>query len=115
MVWHQYPLGLVFIIAGFSHFIKPALFARVLHPYIPYNKAMVLITGVAEITAGIGICLFNSHRIASWAMIGLLIAYIPIHVHMLRNKEASLNIPFPILIIRLAIQFGLIYWAFLYA
>ena len=115
MVWHQFPLAFIFIISGIFHFIKPRLYGKVIPPYLPYHQALVVISGIAEITAGVGLCLFNSHRMAAWAIIGMLIIFLPIHINMLLDEKANLKLPKWFLILRFPIQFALIYWAFQYA
>ncbi len=115
MIWHQFPLALIFITSGVLHFIKPHLYTKVLPPALPYPSALIIISGIAEITAGIGLCLFNSHRMAAWAIIGMLIAFLPIHIYMLTTNEASLGFPKWALLLRIPLQFVLIYWAFQYA
>ncbi len=115
MTWHQFPLALIFITSGIFHFIKPNLYKKVMPPYLPYHKALIIFSGIAEITAGIGLCLFNSQRMAAWAMIGMLVVFIPIHIHMIVEEKASLGLPKWVLILRVLLQFILIYWAFQYA
>jgi len=114
MNWHLYILSAIFIIAGIFHMIKPKAFMRIMPLYIPYHKELVYLSGIAEITVGIGI-LFSQTRILSlWAIISMLIIFIPVHIHMLINKKASLKLPKSILILRLLLQFVFIYWVFSY-
>ena len=114
MSWHLYILATIFIIVGIFHLIKPRAFMRVMPLYIPYHKAIVYLSGIAEILGGIGLLFSNTKIISIYAIIGMLILFFPVHIHMLVNEKASLKLPKIVLIFRLLLQFGLIYWAYLY-
>ena len=38
-----------YIAAGLNHFIHPEFYIKIMPPWIPYHKTMVLITGICEI------------------------------------------------------------------
>ena len=82
--------------------------------YLPFHQALVYLSGAIEIVAGIGLCLPNSHHIASWVIILLLIAFFPVHIYMLTEPKANLGLPKFVLYLRLVLQIGLIYWAYQY-
>lgn len=112
--WHQYLLGLLFIFGGVNHFRKPKFFERIMPPYIPAQSSLVLAIGIIEMILGFMLITNESQSIGAWGIILLLIVFIPIHVFMLQNKKASLNLPKWLLIIIFPFQFALIYWAYLY-
>jgi uncharacterized membrane protein len=56
----------------------------------------------------------ESQSIGAWGIIVLLILFIPVHVHMLQHKEASMKIPKWLLIARFPMQLAIMYWAYLY-
>ena len=112
--WHQYLLGLLFIIGGVNHFRKPKLYERIMPPYIPAHSSLVLISGIVEMIFGFMLITKESQSIAAWGIILLLIVFIPVHIFMLQNKKASLKLPKWMLVIRLPLQLALIYWAYLY-
>ncbi|WP_298546842.1 MauE/DoxX family redox-associated membrane protein [uncultured Aquimarina sp.] len=114
MNWHLYILSAIFIIAGIFHLIRPKAFMRIMPLYIPYHKPLVYLSGIAEIMAGVGILFLQTRFFSIWAIIGMLIVFFPVHIHMLVNKKASLKLPKSVLVFRLLLQFGLIYWAYLY-
>lgn len=114
MNWHFYLLPSIFIITGILHLIKPKAFMRIMPLYIPYHKALVYLSGIGEIMAGVGL-LFSTTRITSlWAIIIMLILFFPVHIHMIVNKKAGLNLPKPVLMLRLLFQFVLLYWVYQY-
>ncbi len=112
--WHQYLIGILFILAGMNHFRKPKIYERIMPPYIPAVGTMVILSGIAEMILGFMIMNKNSQVEAAWGIIILLIIFLPVHIHMLQNEKASLKLPKWILILRLPLQLALIYWAFLY-
>ncbi|WP_027392342.1 DoxX family protein [Aquimarina latercula] len=111
MSWHLYILSGVFIIAGIFHLIKPKAFMRIMPLYIPYHRQLVYLSGIAEIVAGIGLLFTQTRFFSVWSIICMLILFFPVHIHMLINKKAGLNLPKSILVFRLLLQFGLVYWA----
>lgn len=114
LVWHQYLFGILFVAAGVSHFTKPKLYERIMPPYIPEHKTMVLLTGILEMVLGFMVLNVDTQSNAAWGIIGLLILFLPVHVHMLRNEKAAMKLPRWVLWLRLPLQFALIYWAYQY-
>ncbi len=87
---------------------------RIMPLYIPHHKLWVYISGIVEILAGVGTFFASTRIIALWTIIIMLIVFFPVHIHMLLNKKAGLNLPKSVLVFRLLLQFGLIYWVYLY-
>ncbi|MBG6130672.1 putative membrane protein [Aquimarina sp. EL_43] len=114
MNWHLYILSFIFGIAGVFHLIRPKAFMRIMPLYIPYHKLLVYISGIAEILVSCGLLFTTTRTFSAWSIIFILILFFPVHIHMLVHKKASLNLPKFVLVIRLLLQFGLIYWAYLY-
>ncbi len=114
MSWHLYILSLVFIVAGIFHLIRPKAFMRIMPLYIPYHKFLVYTSGITEIVAGVGVLFVATRTISLWGMVIMLVLFFPVHIHMLINKKASLNFPKSILVFRLLLQFGIIYWVYQY-
>lgn len=112
--WHQYLLAVLFILGGVNHFRKPKLYERIMPSYIPAHSSLVLASGIIEMIFGFMLISQESQKIGAIGIIVLLILFIPIHIYMLNNKEASLNLPRWVLILRIPLQILLIYWAYLY-
>ena len=64
-------LAAIFVTAGIFHFVKPAPFERIVPPFLPFPRALVYISGVAEILGGIGLLI---PAVRLWAGIGLIAA-----------------------------------------
>jgi len=83
-------------------------------PYIPAHGTMVLLSGIAEMILGFMILNPNTQTIASWGLISMLIIFLPIHIYMLQNEKASFKLPKWIILLRIPLQFVLIYWVYQY-
>jgi len=112
--WHQYLLAILFIGSGFNHFRVPKMYERVMPTYIPAHSSLVLASGIIEMIFGFMLITKESQAIGAWGIIALLILFIPIHIYMLQNKDASLQLPKWVLLLRLPVQVVLMYWATLY-
>jgi len=109
-------MSVFYILAGANHFLNPAFYLRIMPPFIPYHKAMIIISGLAEIFLG-SIILFPPYRsYGAWGIILLLIAIFPANIyHIQMNKGAiKLKLPEWALWLRLPVQFLLVWWAYLY-
>ena len=107
-------MAFFYIVAGVFHFIKPKLYLVIMPNYLPRHKFMIYLSGFFEIVLGIAICIPFLKNISIVLIISMLLVFLLVHVNMLRNKKARLGIPEWILILRFPLQFGLIYWAFIY-
>ncbi|WP_151674708.1 DoxX family protein [Patiriisocius marinus] len=112
--WHQYILGLIFIIAGANHFRTPKIYERIMPPYIPSPKLMVQISGITEMLAGFILLNYKTAEAGAWMMISQLVIFLSVHIFMLQNEKAAMKLPKWILILRIPLQFALIYWAYQY-
>lgn len=113
-LWHLYLMGGMYIFAGIMHFIKPQAYMRIMPRYLPNHKALVLWSGIAEIILGIGLCFPETKDLAIWGIIAMLAIFLMVHFYMLSSEKASAGIPKWILMLRIPIQFGLMYWAYWY-
>jgi uncharacterized membrane protein len=109
-----YLLGSFFILAGANHFVNPALYLRIMPPYLPWPLPLVYLSGILEV--GLGALLFISRvrRLAAWGLILLLIAVSPANVHMALHPELYPAISPVLLWARLPLQLVLIAWAYWY-
>jgi uncharacterized membrane protein len=112
--WHLYLMAFVYIIAGINHFRNPKLYIKIIPPYFPNPKALNILSGIAEIILGIGLCVPIVSNFAAWGVIALLIAIFPTHLYMYFNLKAGMGLPKWFLFLRMPLQLGLIYWAYQY-
>lgn len=112
--WHLYLMAAMYIIAGFMHFIKPKAYLRIMPRYLPSPKLLVYLSGLAEIILGVGLCFAFTKDYAIWSIIVMLAIFLLVHFYMLSSAKAGLNLPKWVLWGRVILQFGLMYWAYIY-
>lgn len=107
-------MSLIYILAGMIHLIRPAVYMKVMPRWLPWHRELIILSGICEIVLGI-LLLFPAPRpLAAWGIIILLIAVFPANIQMMLNY---LNRHHPYLwmaILRLPLQFLLIWWAYQY-
>lgn len=104
-------LGIAFIGAGINHFWHPALYLRIMPPYLPWHRFLVDLSGLLEILLGALVLLPRFRRAAASGLIALLIAIFPANLHMALHPEQFPAIPPAVLWFRLPFQALFIAWA----
>ena len=107
-------MSALYIIAGLFHFIKPRIYMSIMPPYIPFHTTLIYLSGILEIILGVAILFNNTHIYALWSIIVMLILFLPVHFYMASDKKFEKKIPKWALILRIPIQFILIYWAYIF-
>lgn len=112
--WHLYLMAGIYILAGLNHFRNPRMYVKIIPPYLPSPKLLNILSGLAEILCGILLCIPSLSSYGAWGIILLLIAVFPANLYMVTNKKAGFGLPKWVLLARLPLQIGLIFWAYLY-
>ncbi|MEC5167021.1 putative membrane protein [Flavobacterium sp. PL11] len=111
---HLYVMAFIYIIAGINHFRSPRMYIKIIPPYFSNPKLLNILSGIAEIILGIGLCIPIISHFAAWGIIALLVAIFPTHLYMYFDPKAGMGLPKWILLLRMPLQLGLIYWAYQY-
>lgn len=106
--------GLVFVGAGVAHFAVSGAFLSIVPDYLPDPRALVRISGLAELAGGVGVLLPPTRRPAAWGLFVLLIAVFPANFWMAQHLERFPSIPPWLLWARLPLQLPLLAWAWQY-
>jgi len=85
--------GPFFIFAGAMHFVIPAMYRRIVPPYLPAPEALVYASGVAEIAGGVGLIPKGTRRGAGWSLIATLLAVFPANLHMALHPNEFPKVP----------------------
>jgi len=110
----SYIFGTFFIVAGISHFLQSSFFVNIVPAYLPWPRALVYLSGIAEIGLG-GLLFFRRWKgMAGWGLIALLIAVFPANLHMALHPTQYPSLPPIALWVRLPLQGVLIAWAYWY-
>ena len=113
-------MAVFYVFAGVAHFRTPQFYLALMPPYIPWQSAMINLTGVAEILGGIGLLVPNgfvfarTRAAAAWGIIALLICIYPVHINMCLHPDRYTQVPVWGLWLRLFLQLPLIAWAWVY-
>lgn len=99
------------VFAGFMHFVRPEFFLKIMPPYLPFPKELVLISGAFEILLGASLWIPRVTRIAAWGIIALMFAVFPANIYLFQNQDI---LPAPPLVhlLRLPMQAVFILWAY---
>jgi uncharacterized membrane protein len=104
-------IGFVFLwffIGGLAHFIATNTEMRIVPPYFPWPRLLVLVSGVLELLGAAGLLWRPSRRWAAWGLFALTLAVTPAHFYMLKVPELFPTIPYWILVARLPLQVALL-------
>ena len=104
-------VGLGFVALGTLHFTHTRVYVRIMPPYLPAHRELVLVSGAGEIVGGAGVLIPATRPYARWWLIALLAAVFPANVQMALDP-AGFKIPRWALWARLPFQlvFGWLVW-----
>src|SRR3569833_563678 len=102
-----------YVAAGINHFRIPAFYTGIIPSYLPCPNALNTLAGICEIVFGLMLIFKPTRKIAAWAIVLMLIAFLPVHIDMLSgHTEVNGARVMPILAWgRLLLQPVLIGWA----
>lgn len=108
-----YRAALVFIflwfaVGGVAHFVFTEAQMRIVPPWIPWPRAVVLASGVLELLGAAGLLLRPTRRAAAWGLFALTLAVTPANVYMLEQASAFPAVPYWALVARLPLQLVLL-------
>jgi uncharacterized membrane protein len=102
-----------FLIGGIAHFAFTEIEMRIVPPWIPWPRAVVLITGVLELAGAAGLLWQPTRRLAGWGLFALTLAVTPANIQMLLQAD-QFPVPYWALVLRLPLQvvlLALIWWS----
>jgi uncharacterized membrane protein len=103
--------GALFIGAGALHFIRPAMYEKIVPPQLGHAGALVAISGVAEIAGGVGMLLPSTRRAAGIGLLALLVAVWPANIFMAVDARRFAAVaPAWALWVRVPLQVVLLWW-----
>jgi len=105
-------VGMLFILAGVFHFIRPDPYLTMMPPWLPRPGVLVALSGVAEIAGGIGVFFGRCRRAAGWGLIALLVAVFPANLHVALHGWPGTDFPPWVLWARLPFQVVFIWFVY---
>ncbi|UKT64356.1 DoxX family protein [Pedobacter mucosus] len=109
--------ALLYILAGFNHFISTKGYYAIMPKWLPYHEILIYLSGVIEICLGVLLLFSKTRKPASLGIILMLLAFLPAHIYMIQIAPFMLGkilvTPF-IAWMRLPFQALFIGWAWYY-
>ena len=79
--------------SGLAHFLFTRTFASIIPPIFPCREALVILTGIFELTCAIGLLLSRSARTASIGLGLFMIAVFPANIYAASRTVGGLHMP----------------------
>ncbi|MFN2261929.1 MAG: DoxX family protein [Psychroflexus sp.] len=114
MKWDLILMAIIYAFGGVMHFIKPKAYVKIIPKFLPKRRTLNLVAGAFEIILALGLFFPITRSYAAIGIILMLIVFLIVHFNMLRGEKFGLGIPKWILVLRIPLQFFLIWWAYLY-
>jgi uncharacterized membrane protein len=70
-----------YVFAGIMHFVRTEFFLAIMPPALPWPRALVHVSGLAEITLGLALLFPPLRAYAAWGIIALLVAVFPANIY----------------------------------
>jgi len=93
--------------SGVLHLVRPRIYEWLVPPELGDARAWVTASGAAEIGAAALLAVPATRRAGGWSAAGLLVAFVPAHLHMLRVVPRR-PLPLAVATARLPLQVPLI-------
>lgn len=110
----KWSLAALFVAAGVGHFAAPEVYLKIMPPYLPSPRTLVLLSGGFEVALGALLLVPRASRLAAWGLVALLVAVFPANLYMYQHAERFPALPPLALLARLPLQGLLILWAWSY-
>lgn len=110
-IWRNLGLAFVFLwffIGGIAHFAATDLEMRIVPPWLPEPRLMVLVSGVFELLGAIGVLIPRTGQAAGYGLMLLTIAVTPANIYMWQQSSQFPAIPYWALTLRLPLQVALL-------
>lgn len=109
-----YLMVLLYIGAGINHFVKPEFYEKMMPSYIPFHLFCIYFSGIYEVLFALLLIPIKTRKVSAWLIVAMLVVFFVIHIQMLIDNLDNNGVMFWASIIRIPIQFVLIWWAYLY-
>ena len=96
-----------FLIGGLAHFVATDLEMRIVPPWFPWPRAVVLASGAFELLGAAGLAWQPTRRAAGIGLFVLTLAVTPAHIYMLQRPDLF-AVPYWALVLRLPLQAALL-------
>ena len=102
--------GILFMVAGIAHFIKPKFYNRFIPNFLP-KLTVNYIVGIIEFIFGIGLLIPTTRSYACLGIFVLMLLFLPIHLWDATKKNPAIGSKL-LAYIRIPVQFLFLYIAY---
>jgi len=108
-------MALLYFAAGVNHFINPEFYLPVMPEWMPVKMFLIYVSGFAELLLGILLVFNHTQKFAAQLILVMLVIFLfLIHIPQTIDFYKTGNKDFVFSLIRIAVQFLLIAWAWIY-
>lgn len=110
-------LTMVFFFTGIGHFVSAEPMTDMIPPAVPYRLAIIYVSGVIEIVAGLALLPRATRVVAGWFVIAMLVVLLPSNVFAAIHRVPMGGHAWgPVyLLIRVPLQIVLVVWCYWFA
>jgi uncharacterized membrane protein len=101
------------VAAAATHFVYPKVYGAFLPSWVPAKPEIVWVSGLAELLVGMALLYEPTAAYGAMVLLILMVAYLPLHLYQLFDPPIKLALPLWAFQVRAALQFALIYGAYL--
>jgi uncharacterized membrane protein len=101
--------GAFMIFGGIIHFLKPEIYLPFIPAFLP-QMAINYLAGILEMIIGIGVFIPKFRSIATLGILIMMLAFLPLHIIDVFKENPAIG-SHQLALIRLPLQFVLIFWA----
>ena len=108
-------MAFIYASAGVYHFVNPSFYESIMPLWLPQHSLLNTLSGISEIILAVLLLPKSTRRVSAQLIMAMLVVFLVlIHIPMALEFYKSNHPGLWISIIRLPIQFLLIWWAWLY-
>ncbi|GGF07251.1 membrane protein [Hymenobacter cavernae] len=104
-------MSLLYIATGINHFVHPSFYEAIMPSWMPWHGGLVLLSGVCEVFLGLFLLPIATRRLAASLIILMLIVFLPVHIQTLIDAWHNQSAYLWVHVLRIPLQFVLIWWA----
>lgn len=110
--WARWALMLFYGLAGIAHLVVTDAMVRIVPPAVPFPRAVVIATGMAELAGVLGLALPRWRVAAGWALAAYALCVWPANAwHAMLDLGRGAGLPVAYHAVRLVLQPAIIWWA----
>lgn len=107
-----YVIVTFYLLAGVNHFLNSHFYEPIMPDYIGFHNRLIYLSGACEILFGLLLLPRYTRKMAALLIVVMLIVFLWLHIQMLIDYWRTMNKNLWIAILRIPLQFVLIWWAY---